>query len=272
MNICFQKTNQRAFGTWPLKGDDLRAALETALDVGYRAIDTAKMYGNEAEVGATIAASGIPRDDLCVTTKVPPENFDAGKFIPSVEKSLADLQLDHVDILLLHWPPMGGDVVPPVKLLAEARDRGLAKNIGVSNFTARMLRDARAAIEAPIVTNQVEFHPLIEQTTLLAAASEIGIPLSAYCSVARGGVFKMPIFDEIAKGYGVTAGQVVLRWILQKGVSVNTMSTNPANIRANFDVMGFTLSCVDMARIDALGSAHGRIVTKDVVRYAPDWD
>ena len=131
---------------------------------------------------------------------------------------------------------------------------------------------AKAAIEAPIVTNQVEFHPLIDQTTLLAAASEIGIPLSAYCSVARGGVFKMPIFDEIAAGYGVTAGQIVQRWILQKGVSVNTMSTNPANIRANFDVMGFTLSCVDMARIDSLGSAHGRIVTKDVVRYAPDWD
>ena len=127
-------------------------------------------------------------------------------------------------------------------------------------------------MDAPIVTNQVEFHPLIDQRKLLAAASDIGIPLSAYCSVARGAVFRMPIFDEIAAGYGVTAGQVVLRWILQKGVSVNTMSTNPANIRANFDVMGFTLSCVDIARIDALGSPHGRIVTRDVVPYAPDWD
>ncbi len=272
MNICFQKSNQRAFGTWPLKGDDLRNALGAALETGYRAIDTAQMYGNETEVGETIAASGIARHDLCVTTKVTPENFATEKFIPSVERSLAALGLDHVDILLLHWPPMGGDVVPPVRLLAEARERGLARNIGVSNFTARMLRDAKAAVDAPIVTNQVEFHPLIDQRKLLAAASDIGIPLSAYCSVARGAVFRMPIFDEIAAGYGVTAGQVVLRWILQKGVSVNTMSTNPANIRANFDVMGFTLSCVDIARIDALGSPHGRIVTRDVVPYAPDWD
>ena len=120
MNICFQKSNQRAFGTWPLKGDDLRNALGAALETGYRAIDTAQMYGNETEVGETIAASGIARHDLCVTTKVTPENFATEKFIPSVERSLAALGLDHVDILLLHWPPMGGDVVPPVRLLAEA--------------------------------------------------------------------------------------------------------------------------------------------------------
>lgn len=272
MNVYFQKTHQRAFGTYPLTGDVARAAILSAADIGYRAFDTAQMYGNEAETGEALEATGLPREDLCITTKVHPDNFTEEKFQASVEQSLKDLRVDYVDVLLLHWPPIGEDIVPSLKLLEKTYAAGLARNIGVSNYTAQMMRDAVKIIDAPIVTNQVEFHPLLNQDILLAAADETGIPLSSFSSVARGEVFKYPEFAEIGAGYGKSAAQVVLRWILQKGVSVNTMSTKPENIRANFEIMDFTLSSVDMARIDALTHTNYRIVSEDLVPWAPKWD
>ena len=165
-----------------------------------------------------------------------------------------------------------GDIEPSLKLLEKARARGLTRHIGVSNYTVKMMREARAMIEAPIVTNQVEFHPLLNQDKLLAAAIETGIPLASYCSVARGKVFEYPLFAEIGETYGKSAAQVVLRWILQKGVSINTMSTKRKNIQDNFNVMDFTLSNIDMARIDALTAHNYRIVGKDLVPFAPDFD
>lgn len=272
MNIYFQNTNQRTFGTFPLTENELRDAMMIAAEVGYRSFDTAQMYENEKETGDALAELGLARDKICVTTKVHPDSFSEAAFLHSVEESLKKLRLDYVDVLLLHWPPIGGDIAPSLKLLEQAHAKGLAKNIGVSNYTAQMMRDATKIIDTPLVTNQVEFHPLLNQDTLLAAASETGIPLSSYCSVARGEVFKNPIFAEIGEGYGKTAGQVVLRWILQKGVSINTMSTKRGNIQANFDVMDFTLSGIDMDRIDALTHTGYRIVTEDLVPWAPEWD
>jgi len=272
MNIYFQKTHQRSFGTFPLTGSDLTDAVSVAAKVGYRAFDTAQMYENEAETGAALALTGVARSELCVTTKVHPDNLTPDKFIPSVEQSLRKLNMDYVDVLLLHWPPMDGDVGPSCKLLEQVLDNGLARNVGVSNYTARMMRDAKAAVNVPLITNQVEFHPLLNQDILLEAAAETGIPLSSYCSVARGEVFKHPIFADIAAPYGKTAAQVVLRWILQTGVSINTMSTKPDNIRANFDVMDFTLTSVDMRRIDAMTATNFRIVSEDLVPWAPKWD
>lgn len=272
MNIYFQKTHQRGFGTFPLTGDVARAAILAAAEVGYRAFDTAQMYGNEAETGEALAATGVARDALCITTKVHPDNFTEAKFVASVEQSLKDLRVDEVDVLLLHWPPEDGDVAPSLRLLEDALKRGLTRNIGVSNYTVAMMREAVQIVDAPLVTNQVEFHPLLNQDVLLRGAEEVGIPLSSYSSVARGEVFKHPEFAEIGKGYGKSAAQVVLRWILQKGVSINTMSTKPENIRANFEIMDFTLSHVDMARIEALTQTGYRIVTSDLVPWAPDWD
>ena len=272
MSIYFQRNFQRGFGTFPLTGDGLRAALEAALDTGYRAIDTAQMYGNEAEVGEVLSAAALPRDELCVTTKIHPDNYPPGRFLASAEQSLADLRLDRVDVLLLHWPPTDGEIGPPLERLQQACDRGLCRFVGVSNFTAAMMREARRLIDAPIVTNQVEFHPLLNQQRLLAASVETGIPLSAYCSVARGAVFEQTELAAIAADYGKTVGQVTLRWILQKGVSVNTMSTRAANIRANYEVMDFTLSSVDLARIDALTQTGLRLVDRDRVPWAPEWD
>ena len=272
MNIYFQENHQRAFGTFPLTGAVARDAILAAAEVGYRAFDTAQMYKNEAETGEALRATGVARDDLCVTTKVHPDNFGEDKFLSSVEQSLKDLQLDYVDVLLLHWPPVGGDVAPSLKQLQKARERGLARNIGVSNYTIQMMRDAVSIVDAPLVTNQVEFHPLLNQDKLLAGANEVGIPLSSFSSVARGEVFKHPEFGEIGAGYGKTAGQAVLRWIIQKGVSVNTMSTKPENIRANYEIMDFTLSHIDMARIEKITQTGYRIVTKGVVPWVPDWD
>lgn len=272
MNPYFHHGHERAFGTWPLKGPELTEALETALDVGYRAIDTAQLYGNEAEVGAVLKASGIPRDQLCVTTKVAPAHLGEDRLLPSVEASLRALQLDQVDVLLIHWPPADGGVIPPLRQLEEAARRGWARHIGVSNFTVAMMRTAKATVGVPLVINQVEFHPLLDQRKLLAGAAETGIPLSAYCSVARGEVFKFPLLEDIGRGYGKSAAQVTLRWILQKGVPVTTMSTRRANIQANFDIMDFTLSSVDMARIDALNATGLRVVNKSRVPWAPEFD
>ena len=272
MNILFQNVFQRGFGTYPLQGAALHQAVADAIDSGYRAFDTAQMYGNEADTGAALADCGIPRDQLCITTKVHPDNYSDATFLPSVEASLKRLRIDRADVLLLHWPPVGGDVAPSLRLLQQAKDTGLAAHIGVSNYTAAMMRLARQVVTGPLVTNQVEFHPLLNQDVLLAAAVETGIPLSSYSSVARGEVFKHPVFADIGAGYGKSAAQTVLRWILQKGVTLNTMSTKPENIRANFDIMDFTLSSVDMARIEAMTCTNYRIVTKTRAPWVPDWD
>lgn len=263
---------QRGFGTFPLKGDVLKEALITALDIGYRAIDTAQMYQNESDIGKVLAHAGLPREELLITSKVPNSNFTQDTFIPSVEQSLTELQIDQLDVLLVHWPPADGEIAHSIDLLREAKQRSLAKHIGVSNFTAAMLRQVADIDEEEFVTNQVEFHPLLDQSVLLQASNETGIPLSSYCSVARGKVFSYSLFDELAEQYDVTAAQVVLRWILQKGVNVNAMSTKRANLEANFDIMTFSLSNVDMNRIDQLGKHALRIVDETLVPWAPDWD
>lgn len=272
MSIYFRNGFERVFGTYPLKGEELSQAVAAAADVGYRAFDTAQMYGNEADLGVALARLKLPREKLCIATKVHPDNFPKERFIASVRQSLKDLRLDFADILFLHWPPVGGDIRPSLELLEEAHRLGLAKNIAVSNYTVAMMRAATKLVAVPIASNQVEFHPLLDQSKLLAGAAETGISLSAYCSVARGKVFDYPLFKELGEAYGRLPGQIVLRWILQMGVAVNTMSTKPANIRANFEVMDFTLSSIDMARIGELTKTNYRIVTRDLVKWAPEWD
>ena len=156
MNVYFDKTNQRTFGTWPLRGKELTSALEIAIDIGYRSVDTAQMYGNEADIGASLTDLGLSRDELCITTKVHPDNFDDADFMPSVEKSLEKLRLDCVDVLLLHWPPIGEDIAPPLRLLEKAYEKGFARNIGVSNYTTRMMHDAKKIIDS---LHQGKFSP-----------------------------------------------------------------------------------------------------------------
>ncbi len=272
MAIYQQGCFDRSFGTFPLQGDVLRNAVMIAAEVGYRAFDTAQWYGNEADLGAVLPDLGIDRDDLLITTKVHPENATEDRFLVSVEQSLRDLRVDRVDVLLIHWPPNDDPVEPQLTLLQEAQRKGYAKQIGVSNYTVSQMRAASAYLDVPLVTNQVEFHPLLDQSPLLAASAETGIPLASYCSVARGEVFQYPVFSEIGARYGKSAAQIVLRWILQQGVSINTMSTKRANIASNFDIVDFALTHDEMAQIRELTSVNYRISNSATVPYCPTWD
>jgi 2,5-diketo-D-gluconate reductase B len=272
VNIYFDQGYERSFGTFPLKGEQLAAALNIAIEVGYRSIDTAQMYGNERDIGQSLSSLDVPRNKLCITTKVHPDNYSEKLFIPSIEKSLTDLRVDYVDVLLLHWPPVGEQIETSLKLLEQAYEKKLALNIGVSNYTAKMMIFATQLLDAPLSTNQVEFHPLLNQDTLLATSKKLEVPLSSYCSVARGEITKYPLFDKIGKRYGKSASQVGLRWSLQKGVSINTMSTKMENIKSNFDVIDFTLSSNDMERVGSLTTINRRLVNKDLVPWAPKWD
>ena len=271
MSVLYEGVNQRVFGTFPLEGRAVRDAIATAVDVGYRAFDTAQMYGNEADVGLALAESGVVRHELCITTKVHPDNFSEDRFLSSVEQSIHDLNGEPPDLLLLHWPTVGADVTPSLRLLQAAYDKGMTRNIGISNYTISQMETAANVLEAPISTNQVEFHPLIDQSKLLAAASKLGIPLSAYCSIARGKIFDHAELIDIGKQHNKSAAQVAVKWLLQKGICPITMSTKPDNIRSNFEVTDFTLSNVELADIDALAArVHTRITAS--VPWAPDWD
>jgi 2,5-diketo-D-gluconate reductase B len=272
-NPYFTATRQRGFGTFPLGGEQLMATVATAAEVGYRAFDTAQIYGNEADVGRALAALGMPRGELFVTTKVQHDNMVPERFLASVEQSLVDLQLDRVDVLLLHFPPLEGPIEPGLELLLKAQEQGLADHVGVSNYTPSNMRRARAAVGGGVlVINQVEFHPLLDGGPLLAAAIATGIPLAAFCTVARGEVLKYQLLAEIGLVHGKTAAQIGLRWTLQKGVALTTMSTSAANIRANFDIMDFELSADEMARIDSLNTVNHRIITRaGGVPWAAEW-
>lgn len=271
MNIYHQGVNQRGFGTWPLKGDAAKAAIRAAADVGYRAFDTAQMYENEADVWAAIKDTGLPRDAFCITTKIHPDNFGKERFRPSLEASIKALGGHPPDVLLLHWPDTSGDVRPSLALLQDAHDAGLAGHIGISNYTIAQMETACDVLSSPIAVNQIEFHPLINQQHMLAAASRLGIQISAYCPIVKGKVLNHPDLVEIANGYGKSSIQIALRWILQLGVIPLPMSTNPKNIAANFDVMDFTLSNVDMARISQIGARENYRHVADVP-WAPVWD
>jgi 2,5-diketo-D-gluconate reductase B len=272
MSVYDQGVFQRGFGTFPLRGEDLDRAVRDAIEAGYRAFDTAQWYGNEAELGAVLKDIGVRRDELLITTKVHPENMNPARFLPSVERSLHDLKLDMIDVLLLYWPPGDGPVAPSLELLQEAHRLGYTRHVGVSNYTTAMMRVALKLLDVRLAVNQIEFHPLIDQNKLLSASMETGIPLSSYCSIARGEIFKYPRLAEIGKEHGKSAAQVVLRWILQKGVTMNTMSTRRENIQANFDIMDFALGPDEMRQIDAMTAANYRISNAAVVPYAPTWD
>ena len=258
------------FGTWELTGDTARRMVQTALETGYRHIDTAQVYGNEREVGEGIRASRVRRDDVFLTTKVWMDRFRDGDLQRSVEESLARLGVANVDLLLLHWPNPGVPLRETVAALVEAKARGLTRHIGVSNFTVKLLDEAVARAREPIVTNQVEYHPLLDQSKLLAACRRHGLSLTAYSPLARGRVFRNPVIEAIARKHGRTAGQVAIRWLVQQQkVIAIPRSSKPEHARVNFDVADFTLSDEDMDRISRLGTPRGRVVNP---AWSPDWD
>ncbi|WP_081611590.1 aldo/keto reductase [Leucobacter sp. UCD-THU] len=273
MNVYTDSSHERIFGTYPLTGDTLRSALEDAYAVGYRAFDTAQEYENESVIGDFLASVGPEADGAHLTTKVMPANFgSATEFLSSVEKSLERLRVERVNVLLVHWPPIGEDILPSLDYLQQALQRGFAEHIGISNYTRQMMHTAAAAVEVPLAVNQVEFHPLIDQSPLEAGALETGIPLSSYCSLARGAIAGRPEFEEIGRAYGKTGTQVALRWILQKGIPVITMSTSYKNIKSNFDIVDFELSHSDVEKIEAMRAENYRVISLEEAPWAPRWD
>ena len=260
MNILYRPEFIRGFGTYKLRGERLTTSLEHALSIGYRAIDTAQMYENEMEIGQVLSRHAAVRDELCITTKVLPANYRQELFMASVAQSLAALKVEQVDVLLLHSPPKQ-DFSATLQLLEQAQRQGLTKYIGLSNFSPEQMRAAREEIATPLVVNQVEFHPLLDQRDLLQAAVETQIPLSSYCSIARGEVLNYPLIQRLADYYARTPAQIILRWIFQSGIQSNTMSSSPERIAENFAILDFTLSHIDMAQIAELKRVNYRVVS-----------
>lgn len=259
-------------GTWTLKEAACEAAVVAAIGSGYRHIDTAAMYGNEAEVGRALKAVTVARNDLWITTKVWADDIGTGDLERSAERSLKALQLEQVDLLLIHWPNPSIPLKDSIAALCNAKRRGLTRHIGVSNFTIAMMREASKLTSEPIVTNQIEYHPHLDQSRVLAEAKALGWSVTSYSPLGRGdvgGVLSEPVVTEIAARHGRTAAQVVLRWHLQQGLVAVPRSTAPARIAENIKVTDFLLDAAEMAGISALKRAQGRIVSP---AFAPKWD
>lgn len=258
------------FGTWQLKGADCEAMVAAALKAGYRHIDTAEMYDNEEAVGRGIKASGVPREEIFVTTKVWHTNLRDGQLQHSAEESLRRLGLDYVDLYLIHWPSRETSVQEAVWALNEVKTRGLARSIGVANFTVKLIEEAVAASGAPLATNQVEYHLHLDQTPVLEACRRHGMSVTAYTPIGRGEVLEEPVVKEIAARHGKTPAQVALRWLIQQpGVIAIPKTATPARLPENLAVTEFSLDEDEMARLFELKRPDGRIVR---LPFAPDWD
>jgi 2,5-diketo-D-gluconate reductase B len=255
-------------GTWQLTGAACEEAVADALALGYRHVDTARMYGNEAEVGRAIAAAGIGRDELFVTTKLLPSELGAAGVRRQLDGSLSDLRLDHVDLLLIHWPATDGTpLAETLGAMREAQDQGAARHLGVSNFPSAMVRQALEL--APIVCDQVEYHPYLGQRELLALARERDLMITAYSPLAQGAVLRDPTIRRIAEAHGRTPAQVVLRWLLdQPQVAAVPKAAGHEHRAANLDVFSFELS--DDERGAIAGLQRGRRTIDP--SFAPDWD
>jgi diketogulonate reductase-like aldo/keto reductase len=256
------------FGTWQLRGDECRRAVNLALETGYRHIDTARMYGNEKAIGDSITASGVNRDDLFLTTKVWRDNLRRQQVVDALNQSLDDLQTDYVNLTLIHWPNGDVPLEETLEALNELRREGKTRHIGVSNFSAALMRGAREISEAPIFCNQVEFHPYLGEKPIREACIAEDILLTAYSPIARGRVLQDSILQEIAGTHGKSPVQITLRWILQLGGTLAIpKAATPEHIRANFDLFDFELADVEMERINAL-DRNERFIDPD---FAPDW-
>jgi 2,5-diketo-D-gluconate reductase B len=258
------------YGTWPLAGDECYRGVLMALEAGIRHIDSAQMYGNERDVGRAIAASRLGRDEIFLVTKVAPDNLSNARFPGSVEQSLDALRVDHVDLLLIHWPPAEKWFEAMIGRLNEAHERKQAGMIGVSNFNIAQMKRAAELATARIVNNQVEYHPLLDQSRLKAEADRLGIALSAYSPLGRGAVLREQVILDIARRLNRPPSEVALRWIIQNGVIALPMTTKRENCQSNLRALDFELSDADMRAITALNAQNRRLVSP--AGWAPKWD
>ncbi len=248
-------------GTYRLTGNMAVDIVSDALAIGYRLIDTAQLYENEKEIGRAIRQSNVSREDIYLVTKVWPSNFQKKQFIPSVKESLHQLNTDYIDLLLIHWPHPSIPVQDYIPLLIEVKTSGLARNIGVSNFNIAQLKTT-IDLGAPIVTNQVEFHPWINQRNLHAWMKEHDLPLTAYCPLAKGRMFSSKPLVNLSSQYSKTPAQIILRWLMQKNNILAIPSSSKKNrLQENFNVFDFEIGKEDIDLIDSWYSQNQRYVS-----------
>lgn len=254
------------FGTWRLYEDECTRAVLEALAMGYRFIDTAVRYENEAAVGDALAATSVPRDGLLVSTKLPLE-CDADAVASIARESLRRLRIDAIDLLLMHWPNQEVPQSETLGAMAQLQHEGLVRWIGVSNFTEAQLEEALKYV--PLLTNQVEYHPFLDQRRALAQVERHDLLLTAYSPLARGRVLEDPVLADVAAAHGVKPSQVALRWLVQQPRVVAIPKTGSVErMRENIDIFAFALTADEMAAIDALHDGY-RIVNP---AFAPVWD
>ncbi|MDP3340210.1 aldo/keto reductase [Frigidibacter sp.] len=257
------------FGVFRMTDAQVETVIPAAMEAGFRHFDTAQIYGNEAGLGRALAASGAKREELFLTTKVWVENYSDARFLASVDESLDKLGVAHVDLLLAHWPGNSVPVEQQVEWLNAAQAAGKTRHIGVSNYNRTQLRAAIAASQAPIITNQIELHPYLDQSAMAALAQETGTLLTGYFGMADGAVPQDPLIGQIAARHGKTAAQVGLRWLVQQGAVALSKTAKPPRVAENFNIFDFTLTKTDMAEISGLARADGRLVSPEGL--APDW-
>jgi 2,5-diketo-D-gluconate reductase B len=256
-------------GTWDLRGSTCARMVEAALRLGYRHIDTAEMYGNEAEVGQGLRASGVPRAEVFVTTKVWQDHLTAPAVERAAKGSLAKLRLDNVDLLLIHWPNPGVPLAETIGALCRMKQAGITRHIGISNFTVPLIEQTMVLATEPLVTNQIEWHPYLDQSKVVAACRRHGLSVTAYSPIARGRAASDAALARIGARHGKSAGQVCLRFLIQDGAIVIPRTSKPERLAENFAIFDFVLDDAEMAAIRALGHPRGRVVHWS---GAPQWD
>jgi diketogulonate reductase-like aldo/keto reductase len=256
-------------GTWELRGRTCARLVEQALKLGYRHIDTAQIYENEREVGDGVRASGVKRDDVFVTTKVWTTHFAPNELERSARESLVKLRMPYVDLLLLHWPNPHVPLSETLGALARVKQAGLARHIGVSNFTVALIEEAVAACPEPLACDQVEYHPYLDQTKVREACARHHMALVAYSPIARGRIKNDPTLARIAARYGKSAAQVCLRWLVQHDVCAIPRTSRIERLSENIDIFDFSLDGDDMAAIAGLAGPRGRLTDYG---FAPKWD
>ncbi len=247
-------------GTWDLRGRTCARVVEQALRLGYRHIDTAEMYDNERDVGEGLRASGVKRGEVFVTTKIWPNHFAPRELERAARECLARLRLTEVDLLLLHWPNPQIPLAETLGALCKVKRDGLARHIGVSNFTVALIEEALRLATEPIVCDQVECHPFLDQSKLIAACRERDIAVVAYSPLARGDVRNNQVLARVAAAYNKTAAQVCLRFLVQQGIVVIPRTSKLERLSENAAIFDFALSEQDMSAIAALGHRDGRLV------------
>jgi 2,5-diketo-D-gluconate reductase B len=256
-------------GTMRMKGETCVNVVSAALRSGYRHLDTAERYENEQWVGEGLRASGVKREDVFVTTKVYGPNLAAADFERAVSESLGRLQLPFVDLLLIHWPNPAVPLAETLGALGKAKRQGLTRHIGVANFTTSLLDEAVKLATEPLVTNQIEVHPFLDQSKVIAKCRQLGLSVTAYCPISRGRVPGNEVLERIGKAHGKTAAQVALRWLVQQGIIVIPGTSKEEHLKENLAVFDFSLSDPEMADISALKKPDSRVVNP---AHAPKWD